>query len=81
MIQSVLAEERAITQDMKTRHLVHTWQDTDALKSVDKAPQPLSSRLHPRLLHRACAAPVWNRHLVNISKGGKPSQGRQFLSF
>lgn len=29
MIQSALAEERAITQDTKTRHLVHTWRGTD----------------------------------------------------
>lgn len=55
MIQSVLAEERAITQDTETRHLVHTWQDTDVLESVDKElrpPQLQSSRLSSTLSQR-----------------------------
>lgn len=42
MIQSVLTEERAITQDTEIRHLVHTWWDTDVLEPVDKALGPLS---------------------------------------
>lgn len=38
MIRSVLADERAITLDTETRHLVHTWQDTHVLETVYKAP-------------------------------------------
>lgn len=40
MIQSVLTEERPITQEMETRHLVHTWSDTDVLESAGTALQP-----------------------------------------
>lgn len=59
MIQSALPEERAITHDTETRHLVHTWQDTDVLETVDKTLRPLSPRLHAGPPQPACAAPAW----------------------
>ncbi len=82
MIQSVLAEQWAITQDTETRHLVHTWQDTDVLESVGKPLRPHSYSLHVCPPRRASAAPVWNQHLVNTSKGEpEPSRLRLFLTF
>jgi len=63
------AEEWAATQDKKTRHLVHTWQDADVLESVDKAPRPLSPHLHACFPRHVSAAPVWNHHLVTVKEG------------
>lgn len=76
----MLAEERAITQDTETRHLVHTWQDTDVLESVDdKSLRTLCYRLHVCPTHCACAAPVWNQHLVNISKRGNGAKSTETI--
>lgn len=66
MIRSVLAVERAITQDMETRHLVHT----DVLESVSETVyNPLSPRLHVCPRHGACAAQVWSKHLQKNRNG------------
>lgn len=43
-------------------------------QSARRCMRTLSPRLHVRLPRRACAAPAWNRRLVNISEGGKWSQ-------
>ncbi|XP_041849218.1 E3 SUMO-protein ligase ZBED1-like [Melanotaenia boesemani] len=45
MVERVLEQSKALSQvlseDKKTRHLVHTWQDTEVLESINKAIGPL----------------------------------------
>lgn len=58
----MLAREWAATQDTKTRHLVHTWQNTDVLEPADEAPWPLNPHLRARSPRGVSATPAWNRN-------------------
>lgn len=41
MIERVSEQSKVLSEDSKTRHLVHTWQDTEVLESVNAALHPL----------------------------------------
>lgn len=62
MIQSVLAQEQAITQDTKNRHLVHTWQDSECSRvgrqSTTTLQLPFRSLSPASCVCRACLEPA-----------------------